>query len=138
VRAALFPNNAPAPPRIVPSATETLNIRRTCAENICGLVPEKVRAVYFGTSLTSSTETKATASSGEDEKTDDVLRLHKQRKRAQAEERQVREVEEILDVFSDVYCNKHFMYTLIDLLIVRLFPELAEKGVMALREERLG
>lgn len=44
---------------------------------------------------------------------------------------------DILDVFSDAYCNKHVMYGALELILVRLIPELAEKGVMELWEERL-
>lgn len=44
---------------------------------------------------------------------------------------------DILDVFSDAYCNKHLMYGALELILVRLLPELAEKGVMELWEERL-
>jgi hypothetical protein len=43
----------------------------------------------------------------------------------------------ILDLFSDPYCNKHFMYGALELILVRLMPELAEKGVIELWEERL-
>ena len=43
----------------------------------------------------------------------------------------------ILDVFSDPYCNKHLMYGALELILVRLVPELAEKGVVELWEERL-
>ncbi|KAK7965034.1 hypothetical protein PG988_010038 [Apiospora saccharicola] len=34
----------------------------------------------------------------------------------------------ILDVFSDAYCNKHLMYGVLELILVRLMPELAERG----------
>ncbi|KAK7951704.1 uncharacterized protein PG986_007432 [Apiospora aurea] len=43
----------------------------------------------------------------------------------------------ILDVFSDAYCNKHLMYGALELILVRLMPELAERGVIDLWEERL-
>ncbi|KAI1212974.1 PXA domain-containing protein [Annulohypoxylon truncatum] len=43
----------------------------------------------------------------------------------------------ILDVFSDPYCNKHLVYGILELILVRLMPELAEKGVIELWEERL-
>jgi len=42
-----------------------------------------------------------------------------------------------LDIFSDPYCNKHLLYSLLELAIVRLMPELAERGVVDLLEERL-
>lgn len=43
----------------------------------------------------------------------------------------------ILDVFSDAYCNKHLMYGVLELILVRLMPELVERGVIDLWEERL-
>ncbi|KAI1393462.1 PXA domain-containing protein [Hypoxylon trugodes] len=43
----------------------------------------------------------------------------------------------ILDIFSDPYCNKHLIYGILELVLVRLMPELAEKGVIELWEERL-
>lgn len=52
-------------------------------------------------------------------------------------ERRVGEVEEVLNVFSDSYCNKHLLYGVVELIIVRLMPELADKRVEELMEERL-
>ncbi len=52
-------------------------------------------------------------------------------------DRRVREVEEVLDVFSDPYCNKHLLYGFVELIIVRLMPEIADKGVNELVQERL-
>ncbi|KAI1124355.1 PXA domain-containing protein [Nemania abortiva] len=43
----------------------------------------------------------------------------------------------IVDMFSDAYCNKHLIYGILELVLVRLVPELAEKGVGELWEERL-
>jgi hypothetical protein len=102
-RAALFPNNTLAPPRILPSPAEQLLIRQRCAETILSLIPVRVQDVYFGPGV----------------------------------ERRVREVEEVLDTFGDSYCNKHLLYGVVELIIVRLIPELAEKGVEELLEERL-
>ena len=47
------------------------------------------------------------------------------------------QVEEILDVLSDRYLNAHLLYAVVDLIVVRLMPEMAEKGVQELRAERL-
>lgn len=56
----------------------------------------------------------------------------------QDEHRILSEIETgILDVFSDGYCNKHLMYSMLELVLVRLMPELAERGVIDLWEERL-
>ncbi|KAH6636578.1 hypothetical protein F5144DRAFT_185473 [Chaetomium tenue] len=43
----------------------------------------------------------------------------------------------ILDVFSDAYCNRHLVYAILELILVRLLPELTEKGVLELWAERL-
>ncbi|KAK3944734.1 PXA domain-containing protein [Diplogelasinospora grovesii] len=54
------------------------------------------------------------------------------------EQRILTEIESsILDLFSDAYCNKHLIYNILELFLVRLMPELAEKGVIELWKERL-
>lgn len=54
------------------------------------------------------------------------------------DERILSEIETgVLDVFSDAYCNKHLVYGILELILVRLMPELAEKGVVELWKERL-
>jgi hypothetical protein len=55
------------------------------------------------------------------------------------EEEKVKGVEEILDVFGDSYANKHLLYAVLDLLVVRLLPEIGEDGfsVEALLRDKL-
>ncbi|KAL8983978.1 MAG: hypothetical protein Q9177_004825 [Variospora cf. flavescens] len=48
----------------------------------------------------------------------------------------VKEVETELDVWSDTYLNKHLAYQILDLIVVRVLPELGEKGVKELMEAR--
>jgi hypothetical protein len=43
----------------------------------------------------------------------------------------------LLDVFGDAYCNKHLVYSILELVLVRLMPEMADKSVTELWEERL-
>lgn len=43
----------------------------------------------------------------------------------------VDDVEGILDVFGDAYLNRHFVFAVVEVLVVRLFPEM---GVTAGRE----
>ncbi|KAH8815830.1 hypothetical protein F5884DRAFT_747354 [Xylogone sp. PMI_703] len=108
-RAALFPNNTLAPPRIVPSPAEQLLIRRRCAQAILLLIPAKVQETYFGFG-------------GKD-----------------GPDRAAQEIEEtLLDIFGDSYCNKHLLYGIVELAILRLMPELAEKRISELLGERLG
>lgn len=44
--------------------------------------------------------------------------------------------EDILDVFGDKYMNKHLVYGILELILVRLIPELRELGVSELMEDR--
>jgi hypothetical protein len=108
LRIALFPGNAQGPPALEPpSSEERLQIRRRCAEAILSLVPPLVSRVYFNVDADKE---------GEDE--------------------MLRQVEDILDVFGDVYCNKHLAYNILELVIVRLVPELGESTPSELLSER--
>lgn len=84
---------------------------------------------------------------GGDEKDDD-----EEERRREQDEQVEEEVEEeddetrvvldeiersVLDVFGDAYCNKHLVYAALELVLVRLVPELAEKGVVELLGERI-
>lgn len=42
-----------------------------------------------------------------------------------------------LDLVGDPYLNKHLVIRIVELLVVRIMPELAEQGAEALLEERL-
>lgn len=44
--------------------------------------------------------------------------------------------EGILDVFGNSYLNKHLVYNILELVLVRLVPELGESGVADLLAER--
>lgn len=48
------------------------------------------------------------------------------------------EVEAVLDVFGDPYMNKHLVFAIVELCVVRLVPEMREMGVRELMEARLG
>lgn len=51
----------------------------------------------------------------------------------------LRQVEgEMLDVWSDGYLNRHVAYQVLELVVVRVLPEMAEKGASELMERRLG
>lgn len=46
-------------------------------------------------------------------------------------------MEELLDCLDDAYLNKHLIFQIVELFVVRLVPELGERGVTELLEERL-
>lgn len=97
-RNTLFPNNALAPARPIPTAAEAQQIKRECATTIVDAIPETARNVYFAT------------------KDRDLMR---------------EDVEATLDLFCDPYINKHLIVSIVELLVVRLFPETAEDAVDA-------
>ena len=47
-------------------------------------------------------------------------------------------MEEVLNIFDDPYCNKHLLYGILELIVVRLIPELGEKEVVELLADRFG
>jgi hypothetical protein len=49
-----------------------------------------------------------------------------------------RQVEELLDCLGDSYLNKHLVFGIVELIVVRLVPEVGERGVVELMEERVG
>lgn len=108
VRATLFPNNTPGPPRNIPSATEIIAIRRRCAETIVAAVPSIIITRYFRLTV------------------------------GHAHDSAIDQVEEMLGVLGDAYLNKHLIYNVIELVVVRLCPELADTGVSELMTIRIG
>ncbi|KAH7049226.1 PXA domain-containing protein [Macrophomina phaseolina] len=49
-----------------------------------------------------------------------------------------KQVERLLDVLGDPYLNKHLVFGIVELVVVRLLPEMGEMGVEDLIGERLG
>ncbi|KAI8721012.1 PXA domain-containing protein [Fusarium sp. LHS14.1] len=123
LRGVLFPNNAPGTTSLFPpsSDAELRALRRRAANALWGLLPKGVGSLYFGGRLW-----RRGASTGEGDSSSDE------------EDLLVDEMERLLLVLDDEYCNKHLMYSILELVLVRLMPELSEKGVTDLWEERLG
>ncbi|PNP57888.1 hypothetical protein THARTR1_02046 [Trichoderma harzianum] len=131
LRGALFPNNSPGTSTLVApqSERELLALRRRAASAISDLLPASVTRVYFGRrhwrlgGLFGLGDDAGSPSAVTDEEDD---------------ERILDELESLLDVVGDEYCNKHLMYSALELVLVRLMPELSDKGVVELRQDRLG
>ncbi|KAG7051361.1 PXA domain-containing protein [Colletotrichum scovillei] len=164
IRAALFPNNAPGVSTLVaPSSEEELRaLRRRCASAMLASIPPWLAGLYLGgrglgfrwrsgpESRPGADDAAAPLAMSESEadvpgrgdatngnRTDDLGNKSKENE-DEEQQRMLAEIEEgILDIFSDEYCNKHLVYSILELILVRLMPELAEKGVVELWEERL-
>jgi len=46
-----------------------------------------------------------------------------------------RQVEDMLDIFGDVYLNKHLVFAIVDLVFLRLFPEMERQSISSLLDE---
>jgi hypothetical protein len=126
LRGAIFPNNAPGKPTLVPpsSDSELQALRRRAASALLGLLPRRVVRWYFGGRfllLQGGGGATAASANGLDD-----------------DQAAIDGLEGLLMVFSDEYCNKHLMYSIVELILVRLMPELRDKGVEELWEDRLG
>jgi hypothetical protein len=95
----------------VPSAVEIVAIKRKCAETIANVLPPAVGYTFFA-----------------------VRGVSPESKR----ELLVNEVEGLLDVLGDAYMNRHLVFNIVELVVVRILPEMGEKGVGVLMKERLG
>lgn len=52
-------------------------------------------------------------------------------------ELQLQDIEETLSCFEDAYLNKHLIYQVVELIVLRLAPELGSQGVEELYVERM-
>ncbi|KAJ0324177.1 hypothetical protein COL5a_007842 [Colletotrichum fioriniae] len=165
IRAALFPNNAPGVSTLVaPSSDEQLRaLRRRCASAMLASIPPWLTGLYLGgrglgfrwrsgpdsragagddaaaalAMSESEADVPGRGGATNDNRTNDLGNGSKGDE-DENQQRMLAEIEEgILDIFSDEYCNKHLVYSILELILVRLMPELAEKGVVELWEERL-
>jgi hypothetical protein len=97
------------------------------------LVPKPVARVYFATYHSDTNEGYRDL----DEKRDNASGRDEDGDEDDETEVMLTQIEEdILDVFGDAYLNKHLVYNILDLVLVRVVPEMGEKGVRELMEER--
>lgn len=144
----LFPGNAPGKSTLSPpsSEEELLALRRRAASALWGLIPTTVGKLYLGGRLwrRGGTSDVVDASADDDDAATTAEKQGVARKDGddddddEEETKMIDEVESILMVFSDEYCNKHLVYSILELVLVRLMPELRDKGVEELWDERLG
>ena len=109
----------------MPSPAQQNQIKRSCAISVLELVP-RIIAERF---LLGSSNISSVLPGHSDDSTE---------RKEQLKEEMIAEVESVLDIFEDSYCNKHLIFGIIELCVVRLIPEIGEKGVAELMDARLG
>jgi hypothetical protein len=158
LRAALFPNNAPGHSTMVAPASdeELLALRRRCASALWGLAPGPLGRLIFGAkALPSATRLAGQCLRGPDRqamanlapRASDDLDVAPGNSSSDMDDdgdndgdeaRILAEIEVgLVGLFADGYCNKHLMYSAVELVLVRLMPELSANGVVDLWEDRL-
>lgn len=112
-RHAVFPNNGLGPPRVVPDDAEALEIKRRAAAAVLSAVPDWAWGLYLG----------RRGGDGNKQRDPELWET---------------EVEGWLDVVGDPYMNRHLVVRIVELVVVRLVPEMGERGVDTLLSERVG
>lgn len=104
-----------------PSPSEVANIKRQCAMDILSLIPSNIAQAFF-------CRDGEFVANAETTKNDNVNRSN---------ETLLKCIEnDLLEPFSDAYCNKHLVYAIVEMVLIRLIPELTEQSLTALMEER--
>jgi len=102
-RDALWPGGIMQPPRIPPTPSESIEIRRTAEVAALNALPHIIRKLLLGTE----------------------------------EQQQNENMSELFDLLGRKECNKHLLMFLIDLMVVRLIPELTEMSPKELYDWRM-
>ena len=126
-----------------PSPFEVAAIKRQCAADILSLIPESLARAFFRGAETNATRNKGHNELHEQQRnsshgTGDNDPSHAGRPLGKEEREELLTIIEhdVLDPFSDAYCNKHVIFAIIEMVLVKLIPELSEHNVSSLMEER--
>lgn len=109
-----------------PPSSESATIKRRCATRIFSLIPRPVARSFWG----SPASPDRRGNHGDADLTADGKDEDEDRHYIQTIE------SDLLDLFADEYCNKHLLYAIVELVLVRLLPELKDRGVTELLEVR--
>lgn len=125
-----------------PSAPEIAAIKRECAARILSLVPQPVARGLFGVSAGNAGSATSNRSQGNytQQQQQQSFRASSPVSTPSGDTEELLLLEaienDILDLFADEYCNKHLIYSIIETVLVKLLPELSERSVAELMEDR--
>lgn len=147
------PPLSPDQQRRVSNAAEVASIRRKCALGILSLIPRPIARRLLGVASETAVKrnsmplrfTAQSLSQFQDSEPEVGEPVHAFMPPAGAtgsdgdaeEELLASTIEtEILDLFEDEYCNKHLIYSIIETVLARLLPELSDRSIAELMEDR--
>lgn len=131
--------STPAPGDSTPSPSEIAVIKRQCATDILSLIPESIARAFFRGSAENQANDYTTNYRKESDHNDIPPLTSKdssQDSSADTEDLLEAIESDLLEPFSDAYCNKHLIYAIIELVLIKLIPELSEQSVSSLMEDR--
>lgn len=131
--------STPAPGDNIPSPSEIAIIKRQCATDILSLIPESVARAFFRGNAENQVNDYTTHNRNESSHNEISPFTSKDSSKGSTAgtEDLLEAIEsDLLDPFSDAYCNKHLIYAAVELMLIKLIPELSEQSVTSLMEER--
>ncbi|KAL4974443.1 PXA domain-containing protein [Aspergillus desertorum] len=132
-----------------PSPAEVASIRRKCALSILSLIPRPIARRLFGVpaepglrelSVQSPSQFQAAESGAKkDHRSSSPSPVASDSDNGSGAEESLLALaieSNILDLFADEYCNKHLVYSIIETVLAKLMPELSDRGIAELVEDR--
>ncbi|RAK99043.1 uncharacterized protein BO80DRAFT_426854 [Aspergillus ibericus CBS 121593] len=132
---------APLSPDPRPSTPDVASIKRRCAASILSRVPRPIARRFFGVPAAPIEQRpeRLDSSSESESPWQDSSRAPSTVPPADGgleESLLLAAIEEVLDLFADDYCNKHLIYSIIEAILAKLLPELSERSIAELMEDR--
>ncbi|BCS10295.1 hypothetical protein ALUC_31112A [Aspergillus luchuensis] len=137
---------APLSPDPRPSTPDVASIKRRCAASILSRLPRPIARRFFGVPSFSIEHNPSSRRPGRLNSSDEPESPWLDSPQASStvspadcgheESLLLAAVEEVLDLFADDYCNKHLIYSIIEAILTTLLPELSERSIAELMEDR--
>ncbi|GKZ53418.1 hypothetical protein AnigIFM49718_006010 [Aspergillus niger] len=137
---------APLSPDPQPSTPDVASIKRRCATSILSRLPRPIARRFFGVPSAPIEHNPPSRHRGRLNSSDESESPWLDSPQASStvspadcgheESLLLAAIEEILDLFADDYCNKHLIYSIIEAILTKLLPELSERSIAELMEDR--
>ncbi|OJK02813.1 hypothetical protein ASPACDRAFT_40126 [Aspergillus aculeatus ATCC 16872] len=133
-------STAPLSPDPRPSTPDFASVKRRCAASILSRVPRPIVRQFFAAPaviLSTHGQVDDLPSNKQTSPSSSLSPSPSPAPINDAEEVYLLAcIEEILDLFSDDYCNKHLIYSIMEAILTNLLPELSERSIAELMEDR--
>ncbi|KAL2848642.1 PXA domain-containing protein [Aspergillus pseudodeflectus] len=132
-----------ADPQRRPSTAEIASIRRKCAVGILSLIPRPIARRLLGISTETGPGENLNPAQSPSHLHESGPAMPQSPSPSESRKGGVEEIlllsaieNDILDLFADEYCNKHLIYSVIEAVLAKLLPELSDRSIAELMEDR--